>query len=144
MWDKITKAACAALGAVAGFLGGWTPLLTVLAAVMTIDYITGFLIAALGLSPKTESGGLSSKVGFIGLAKKAFIIIIVFVATMLDKAIGNSTYVFQSATTLYYIANEALSILENATRLGVPFPERVKNALEELRAKNGKDGTPAE
>lgn len=139
MWDKVTKGICAALGAVAGFLGGWTPMLTILAAVMAVDYLTGLVIAALGMSPKTESGGLSSKAGFVGLAKKSFIIVIVFVATMLDKAIGNTAMVFQSMTTLYYIANESISILENASVLGVPFPEKIKEALEDMKQKSNKE-----
>lgn len=140
MWDKVTKGICAAFGAVAGCLGVvLTPMFNVLAIVMAIDWITGVVIAALGMSPKTESGGLSSKAGFVGLAKKGFIIVIVFVATMLDKAIGNTTMVFQSMATMYYIANEGISILENASVLGVPFPEKIKEALEDMKQKSNKE-----
>lgn len=132
-WDRIVKALAAAAGAVAGLFGEWNTMLTILAVVMAIDYISGCIVAACGRSPKTESGGLSSKVGFIGIAKKAFIMLLILLATMLDRAIGNGTAVFQSMLTLYYIANEGLSILENAALMGVQFPEKLKKALEALR-----------
>ena len=135
MWDKIVKTAAAVAGAIAGLFGEWSLMLTILVAVMAIDYISGMIVAACGRSRKTEAGGLSSKVGFIGLAKKGFIMLIVLLATLLDRAIGNTTMVFQSACVFYYIANEGLSILENAVLLGVPFPQRVQGALEEMRQK---------
>lgn len=138
MWDKIVKAALAVGGAVLGWLGGWNTMLTVLAVMMLIDYMTGLIVAACGRSPKTDGGGLSSKVGFIGIFKKIMIVLAVFAATLLDKAIGNGKFVFQSVAAMYYIGNEGLSIIENSALMGVPFPERIKSALEELKNKNGK------
>jgi len=138
MWDKIVKGLCLAAGAVAGLYGEWTTALTILVTMMCIDYVTGVLVAVSGKSPKTEGGGLSSKVGFVGLARKGFLMLIVLVATMLDKAIGNSSMVFQTATVFYYIANEGLSILENADLMGVPFPAFVKERLEEMRERKDK------
>jgi len=138
MWDKIVKGLCLAAGAVAGLYGEWTTALTILVTMMCIDYVTGVLVAVSGKSPKTEGGGLSSKVGFVGLARKGFLMLIVLVATMLDKAIGNSSMVFQTATVFYYIANEGLSILENADLMGVPFPAFVRERLEEMRERKEK------
>ena len=138
LWDKIFKAMCVAVGAIAGLYGGWSTALKILLVMMCVDYITGCLVAAAGRSPKTEGGGLSSKVGFIGLAKKGFIMLIVLVATMLDKAIGNTSLVFQSATVFYYIANEGLSILENADLMGVPFPAIIKERMESMRERKDK------
>lgn len=138
MWDKIVKGLCLAAGAVAGLYGEWTTALTILVTMMCIDYVTGVLVAISGKSPKTEGGGLSSKVGFVGLARKGFLMLIVLVATMLDKAIGNSSMVFQTATVFYYIANEGLSILENADLMGVPFPAFVRERLEEMRERKDK------
>lgn len=135
MWDRIARGICAAAGAVAGVFGGWSALLTVLVAMMGIDYLTGVLVAAAGRSDKTENGGLSSKAGFEGLARKGFVMLIVLLATLLDRAAGNTAMVFQTAATCYYIANEGLSILENAAAMGVPFPERVRGALEDMRAR---------
>ncbi len=137
-WDRAVKALAAAAGAVAGLFGAWNTMLTILVAAMTADYISGWIVAWCGKSPKTENGGLSSKIGFIGIAKKAFMMILVLLATLLDRAIGGDAAVFQSSLVLYYIANEGLSILENAGTLGVPFPARLRGALEELR--DGKDG----
>lgn len=140
MWDKVFKGICAALGVIAGLYGEWTATLTILAVMMAVDYITGWMVALAGKSPKTEGGGLSSKVGFIGIAKKGFIMLIVLVATQLDKAIGNTSMVFQTATVFYYIANEGLSILENADLMGVPFPAFVRERLEAMR--EAKDKPP--
>ena len=127
------KALAAALGAVAGLFGEWNVLLTALVTAMAVDYASGLILAACGRSPKTEAGGLSSKAGFVGLARKGVIMLIVLLATLLDRAVGNQTMVFQGATLCYYIANEGLSILENAVLLGVPVPGKVKAALEEMR-----------
>ena len=134
-WDKILKALAAIAGAFAGLFGEWTTTLTILVVMMGLDYISGWIVAASGRSPKTETGGLSSKVGFIGIAKKGFIMLLVMLATMLDRAIGEGTTIFQSSIVLYYIANEGLSILENAALLGVPFPEKIRRALETMREK---------
>ena len=138
-WDKTIKALAAVAGAVLGLFGEWSNLHTILTVLMLTDYVTGCVVAALGRSPKTESGGLSSKVGFVGLAKKGFIMAIVLLATMLDRALGNTSLMFQSAALCYYIANEGLSILENAGLLGVPYPAKLRKALESLREKDKED-----
>lgn len=138
---KITAAVC---GAMAGLFGEWSLALTILVLMMSIDYATGVIVAITGKSPKSEGGGLSSKVGFVGLAKKAFIMLIVLMATMLDRAIGADRMIFQTATVFYYIANEGLSVLENADLMGVPFPAFIKQRLETWREEREKppDGTP--
>ena len=122
-------------GAALGWFGGWSPLLTALCAFMGIDYLTGLIVACRGRSPKTESGGLSSRAGFMGLLRKALVILVVLMATVLDHAIGNEQLVFQSAAVCYYIANEGLSIFENMALLDVPIPEPLKKALELFRKK---------
>lgn len=138
MWDKIIKGICAVIGVIAGLYGEWTTALSILAIMMGVDYITGVLVAISGKSPKTDGGGLSSKIGFVGIAKKGFIMLIVLVATQLDRAIGNTAMVFQTATTFYYIANEGLSILENAEAIGVPFPAFIRERLESMRESKDK------
>jgi len=132
-WDKVLKILAAVAGAICGLFGEWNTMLTILVVAMTTDYISGWIVAWCGKSPKTENGGLSSKIGFIGIAKKAFIMILVLLATLLDRVIGGDTAVFQSSLVLYYIANEGLSILENAALLGVKFPAKLKKALETMR-----------
>lgn len=138
-WDKIVKWLAAIVGALVGFVTkSWTPMLTALAVLMTVDYISGLIVAACHRSPNTEGGGLSSEAGFIGLAKKGFILILILLATVLDGLIGENTSVFQSSLTLYYIANEGLSILENAGLMGVKYPEKLRKALEAMREKEEK------
>ena len=84
MWDKVLKTMAALGGAIAGFFGEWSTVLTVLIVAMVVDYISGMIVAAAGKSPKTESGGLNSKIGFIGLAKKGMILLVVLTARLLD------------------------------------------------------------
>ena len=115
-------------------------LLTILAAFMVLDYLTGLIVAWRGKSPKTETGGVSSRAGFDGLIRKFMIMIVVLVATLLDAAIGNTARVFQTAATMYYIANEGISILENTALMGVRYPAFLSNALETLREKGDSAG----
>ena len=129
----MTKTAAALMGAAAGLLGEWNVLLTVLAWMMGIDYLTGLICAWRGRSPKTEGGGVSSKAGFDGLARKGLRMLIVLMATLLDRAIGTGNALFQTAAAGYYIANEGISILENSALMGVPYPKKLIDALEGLR-----------
>lgn len=124
-------------GAIAAAFGGWSNDLTVLVAFMVIDYITGVLAACLCRSGKTEGGGLSSSVGWSGLAKKVGTLLLVLVAHGLDVAMGVS-YV-RTAAVIAFIVNEALSILENAALLGIPLPEVFKKALDVLNGRNHND-----
>lgn len=138
IWDRVVKGLAIAGGVIAGIFGEWSALMTILAAIMVLDYVSGVLVAIAGKSLKTEGGHLDSKVGFKGLAKKAFIIMIVLLATLLDRAIGAEAMVFQTATVCYYIANEGISVVENAGLMGLPVPGVVKKALEQMREKGEK------
>ncbi|MBE5802059.1 MAG: phage holin family protein [Clostridiales bacterium] len=129
VWDKVIKVLAAAGGAVAGALGGWDKLLMVLMSMMAADYLSGVAVALMGRSLKTEYGGLSSKVGARGLAKKGLMLLCVLVATMLDRVMGMDHAVCRDSVCWFYIANEGLSLLENMSLAGVPFPERLKELL---------------
>lgn len=133
-WDQIVKWLAAAGGLLAGLFGGWDTMLMVLCACMVIDYISGCVCAAMGKSTKTESGGLDSKIGFVGLGKKMLIILAVLLGALVDRVIGQP--VFRSMVIWFYIANEALSILENLALAGVAFPAGMKKALEQIKTKN--------
>jgi toxin secretion/phage lysis holin len=139
IWDRVIRGLAVVGGAIAGIFGGWSTLMTILAVAMVLDYISGVLVAALGKSLKTEGGRIDSKVGFMGLAKKAFIIMIVLVATLLDRAIGGDAMVFQTATVCYYIANEGISVVENAGLMGLPVPGVIRRALEQMKDKGEQD-----
>lgn len=132
-WDKAVKALAAFLGAAAGAVGGVDTPLKVLVAFMVIDYVTGMAVGWLGRSPKTETGHLDSKAGFAGLMKKGLMLIMVLMAALLDLALGGENDVFRSLMVWFYIAGEGLSILENLTLAGVPFPKRIRDALEQLQ-----------
>lgn len=133
-WEEVTKAGAVVCGAIAGFYGGWSEALTLLCILMIMDYVTGIVCAARGRSLKTESGGLSSKVGFDGLLRKVFMLVLVAVAHVVDKVTGAN--IFQTAITLFFIANEGISIAENAKLMGVDIPKGFMNALEVMRDKN--------
>ncbi len=123
----------AAVGAVLGFLfGEVNGLLWALIAFMALDYVTGVIIAVINKK-------LSSEIGFRGLAKKFLILIFVAVGHILDANVLGGQAVCMSAVMLFYIANEGVSIIENAALLGLPVPQKLKDILEQLKTKEGKD-----
>ena len=126
-------------GAIASFFTGLPPIIWVLIAVMSIDYLTGIICGLMGKSPNTENGGVSSKMAFRGLLKKAMILLVVLLAALLDKAVSMGTGVsFEAvagATCLWFIASEGFSIIENVASMGVPIPGVLKSALEIMKKK---------
>jgi len=141
---KITEGLAAALGAVIGFFTGLPPVIWVLVAVMSLDYVTGLMCGAMGKSPKTETGGLSSHAAFEGLLKKVLILCIVGLAALVDRAVAVSAGIEMAAVTgaccLWFVASEGLSILENAAVMGVPIPKAMTRALEMMRKNGEADG----
>lgn len=128
-------AALAAFGTfVANALGGWDAALQVLIGLMAADYVTGLIVAGVfKRSGKSETGALESRAGFKGIVRKCTILMLVWVATMLDRLTG-AAYI-RTAVCLFFIGNEGLSILENTALMGVPYPAFVRNALEAMRDK---------
>lgn len=127
----------AAGSAIANYLGGWDSALKVLVAMMAADYLTGVLVALIWhKSNKTDDGTLSSKAGFKGLCKKSVIILIVWLAVLLDDAMG-ANYV-RTAVMLFFIGNEGVSLLENIGLMGVPYPQFLQKAFQALRDKGDK------
>ena len=120
MW---IKGAIAALGGAAAYLWGpWDALINALIALVALDYVTGVICAA-------ANKRLSSEIGFKGLIKKAVIFALVAVAGVADKVIPATNQAIRAAVILFYIANEAISILENAAELGLQVPEKLKAVL---------------
>lgn len=123
--------------AVAALFGGWSPAMTTLLICMTIDYITGLVVAALfNNSPKSKKGGLESGAGFKGLAKKIACLAMVAVCYRVDVALG--TRYFLDAAVLGFTANEVLSITENLGLMGVPLPNAIKKMIDVLHEKEEK------
>ena len=139
MTKKIPEILAAVAGAIVSFFTGLPPIIWVLLAVMTMDYITGILCGIAGKSEKTPNGGLSSGEAFMGLLKKMLIIFVVLLAALLDRAVaisaGISFEAVAGATCLWFIASEGMSILENAAKLAVPIPRILLNALELFKSK---------
>ena len=143
VWDKAVRGLAACGGAIAGMLGGWDPLLRVLVTLMAADYITGLLVALMGKSAKTEYGGLSSKVGAMGLARKGLMLIVVLVAALMDSVMGTGSAMCRDAACWFYIANEGISILENVGLAGAPYPAKLKELLGQKQKEDEEHGIDA-
>ena len=112
--------------------------MTTLLIFMSIDYLTGLMVAGIfKRSQKTKNGALESRAGFKGLCRKGVMLLIVLVACRLDIEL-HTTYI-RDAVCIAFIVNETLSITENALLMGIPFPKALKNAIELLKAKGDDD-----
>lgn len=131
---------CLIAGVVGGFIaaifGGWDSALVTLIVFMGVDFLTGVVTAAMGRSKHTDSGGLSSKAGWIGLAKKVCTLLLIAVAVRMDILLG-TTYI-RDAVCISFCLNELLSIVENTSLMGVPFPPAIKKAIDVLQTKIGR------
>lgn len=122
-------------GVIAILWGGWSQPMTVLVILMGLDYVSGLAVALVfRKSPKTESGGASSVIGLKGLLRKLFLIVIVAAAYQIDKIIG--TAYLRDAVAIAFIANEALSLLENAGLMGIPIPKVLLRSIDVLKGKS--------
>jgi toxin secretion/phage lysis holin len=121
-------------GGVSMVFGGWTTATTTLLIFMVIDYATGFIDALIFKnSPKTDTGALSSKVGYKGLAKKVMILLFLLIGYRLDLTL-NTSYI-KDGICVAFIINELISITENATLMGFPTPSIITNAIDILKQK---------
>lgn len=109
--------------------GSWDLALQVLIVFMILDYGTGVLYAYL-------TDQLNSEVGFKGLVKKCMILVVLIIGVMLDRIVGNGTWVFRTLVCYFYIANEGISLLENVGNIGIPIPNKMRQALEQLNKDN--------
>ena len=123
---------------ISSVLGGWSTDLQTLVIFMAIDFLTGFLVAGVfKKSGKSAGGALESNACFKGLTRKVTMLFFVLIAHRLDTSIGGE-YI-RTATIIGFIANEALSIIENAGLMGVPIPKIIKNAIEILKKKEDEE-----
>lgn len=125
--SKVLNLCWAVLGGFIGwFLGSFDDLLYALLTFVIADYITGVLYAV-------NERKLSSEIGFRGINRKILIFILVGIANIVDLHILKHGTPLRTATICFYISNEGISLLENAGRLGLPFPKKLKDILEQLR-----------
>jgi len=116
----------AAIGGYIGwFLGGFDGLLYALVAFVIIDYITGIMVAVLEKK-------VSSSIGFKGIFKKVLIFTFVGIGHIVDIYILQNGSAVRTAVIFFYLSNEGLSIVENAAKIGLPVPEKLKKVFTEL------------
>lgn len=139
---------CTIVGVVGSFIaslfGGWDTALVTLMIFMAVDYITGLVVAGVfHKSPKTDGGTLESRAGWKGLCRKGMTLLVVLVACRLDLIMGSNF--IRDATIIAFIANETISIIENAGLMGAPIPGVLVKAIEVLKQKaDGETPAPKE
>ena len=136
IWAGIQTAFTALGGFIGWFLGGADGFLYALIAFVVIDYITGVFCAIADKS-------LSSGVGFKGICRKVLIFVLVGIGNIIDVYVLGDSSVLRTAVIFFYLSNEGVSLLENASRLGLPIPDKLKDVLSQLHDKGGNDDESA-
>lgn len=130
------KAACALLGGFLGrLLGGFDKMLIILCVLICLDYFTGILKSIF----KKE---LSSEIGWKGIIKKVMFLVGVMVAYLVQQVIGNAVPL-REMVIAFFIANEALSILENGGAMGIKYPKKLLEVLKQLHDDSDEGKAPA-
>ena len=132
-WNTIQLIFAAVGGWLGYFVGGCDGLLYALIGFVALDYVTGVMCAI-------SDQKLSSEVGFKGICRKVLIFALVGIGHLLDTHIFGETGVLRTAVIFFYLSNEGVSLLENASYLGLPIPERLKAVLEQLHDRAEKGG----
>ena len=132
-WNTIQLVFSAIGGWLGYFLGGCDGLLIALVVFVVVDYLTGVMCAI-------ADHKLSSAVGFKGICRKVLIFLLVGIANILDVQVIRSGSVLRTAVIFFYISNEGVSLVENAAHLGLPVPDKLKDVLEQLHDRDGKEG----
>ena len=131
IWAKIQIAVAAIGGWLGYFLGGMDGMMIALIVLMTLDYVTGVMCAIVDKK-------LSSAVGFKGICKKVLVLMLVGVANIVDVHVVGAGSALRSAVVCFYLSNEGISMLENASHLGLPIPEKLKDILAQLHDREDK------
>lgn len=136
-WNVIQAAFAAVGGWLGWFLGGCDGLIYAMLIFVVIDYVTGIMCAIVDKK-------LSSAVGFKGIFKKILIFAMIGIGHILDTYVIQTGAVLRTAVIFFYIANEGLSLVENAAYLGLPIPEALKSVLEQLHDRAEKESVGGE
>ncbi|MBQ6233600.1 MAG: phage holin family protein [Clostridia bacterium] len=137
IWTKIQIAITALGGWLGYFLGGMDGLMIALIVLMTLDYVSGVMCAIVDRK-------LSSAVGFKGICKKVFILMLVGVAHIIDLHVVGTGSALRGAVICFYMSNEGLSLLENAAHIGLPIPDKLRDILSQLHDKDRTNDTTGE
>lgn len=123
----LAQSIIAAAGTMATYLwGGWDAVIMALVVMVVLDYVTG-------LTASWVHGRLDSDRGRRGIVRKVGIFVAVAVANVIDQTGGLGEPVLRTVVAWFYLGSEAISIVENLGEIGVPIPERLRNALARLR-----------
>lgn len=114
------------------FLGGCDGFLYALLVFIILDYITGLMVAIMQRK-------VSSEIGFLGICKKVLIFMLVAVGQIIDSKIIGQGGVIRTAIIFFYLSNEGISIIENASMMGLPIPQKLRDVLEQLKDKGERD-----
>lgn len=109
--------------------GGFNSLIYALTAFVAIDYITGVLLAI-------RDKKISSEVGYKGIVRKFLIFLIVSMGNIMDNYVLGTGSTLRTLVIMFYLANEGISILENAGQLGLPIPKKLREAIEKFNSSN--------
>ncbi len=133
-WNFLQVGVSALWGWLGFVLGGFDGFLYALIGFMAVDYCTGLMCAIIEKK-------LSSIIGFRGIFKKVLILVMVGIAHAIDRHIIGTDEGIRTAVLMFYMSNEGVSLLENAARIGLPIPVKLKDILAQLRGKqdNGND-----
>ena len=138
MGDAVKNGVCGMIGLVGSLIasqfGGWDAALSTLVLFMAVDYVVAGVFHA---SPKSKNGALESRAGWKGLCRKGVTLLIVLVACHLDTVMESNF--IRDAVVIAFIANETLSIIENAGLMGIPIPKALTGAIEILKQKSEQD-----
>ena len=140
MRETVSTMAGIAAGVISWLAGGFDMPILALIICMGVDYVTGLIVAGVfHKSPKTSGGGLDSRVGWKGLARKFVTLLIVVVGNLADVLLGQCC--IRDAVVIGFCANECISILENAGLMGIRVPQVLSDDLDKLgREESGNDG----
>ena len=128
IWNASQLAITAIGGWLGWVLGGWDGFLYALVTFVLTDYLTGLMAAAVEKK-------LSSEIGFKGIFRKVLIFMLVGIGHIIDARVIGDGSVLRTAVIFFYISNEGISIIENAGRIGLPIPQKLKAILEQLKTK---------
>lgn len=136
MKNWILTALCAVGGVISTLFGGWTGAMTTLLICNIADYTTGLIVGGLfHKSPKTATGGLESRAGWKGLVRKLSTWVFVLIGYRLEMMTGQP--IIKDAVCIFFVCNEAISIVENIGLMGVPIPPVIKKMIDTLQDKDG-------
>lgn len=131
MWNELRFTVTICATALNEYIGGFDGLLETLVFFIVADYVTGVFCAI-------NEHTLSSSIGFKGIMQKVLILLLVAIANIIDARIIGEDHLFRSAVIFFYMSNEGISILENAARLGLPIPDKLRDFLQQIRERDKK------